>query len=139
VVALAWAASAMGQGVSASEVREDFEKAEVGPVPASLMIIDGGWVVAEAETGGKVLELQSEPVVDGVVLVGPSMKEGAVVSAKIKAGKSRRADGRWVVWRFRREMPSGAGAENFGVGEWGGGGGRRSGLCRMEGGCLVAV
>ena len=97
VVALAWAASAMGQGVSASEVREDFEKAEVGPVPASLMIIDGGWVVAEAETGGKVLELQSEPVVDGVVLVGPSMKEAAVVSAKIKAGKSRRAHPRMGV------------------------------------------
>ena len=71
LVALACAASAVGQARGVGGVREDFEKAEVGPLPASLMIIDGGWVVAEAETGGKVLELQSEPVVDGVVLVGP--------------------------------------------------------------------
>ena len=97
LVALACAASAVGQAEGAGGVREDFEKAEVGPLPASLMIIDGGWVVAEAETGGKVLELQSEPVVDGVVLVGPSMKEAAVVSAKIKAGKSRRAHPRMGV------------------------------------------
>ena len=59
-----------GLGGGGGGVREDFEKAEVGPLPASLMIIDGGWVVAEAETGGKVLELQSEPVVDGVVWWG---------------------------------------------------------------------
>lgn len=54
------------------------------------MVIEGGWGIVE-EAGNKVLELQAEPVVEAAILVGPSIKDGGTIRAKIKAAKSRRA------------------------------------------------
>jgi len=81
---------------AAAEVTEDFESLAAGAVPSSLMVIEGGWGIVE-EAGNKVLELHSEPVVDGAILIGPSLQQAGVVSAKIRAGKSRRAHPRMGV------------------------------------------
>ena len=54
------------------------------------MVIEGGRGIGE-EAGNRVLELQAEPVVEAAILVGPSIKDGGTIRAKIKAAKSRRA------------------------------------------------
>ncbi|MFN0125526.1 MAG: hypothetical protein ACKV19_02440 [Verrucomicrobiales bacterium] len=79
---------------------EDFEKWESGPVPEALMVIEGEWAVVAETPQNKVLELRAEPVVDGIVLVGPSLKESAAVRAHIKGAKSRRAFPRLGVGLF---------------------------------------
>jgi len=88
VVLLALAAAASAQ--DAAPATEDFEKLAAGPPPDTLMVIEGAWGLVE-EAGNTVLELQSEPVVDAAILIGPSLKEAATVRAKMKAAKSRRA------------------------------------------------
>jgi hypothetical protein len=92
VLALAVAAPAQ----DTSKTTENFDALPAGPPPDALMVIEGGWGIVE-EAGGKVLELQSEPVVDAAILVGPSLKEGAAILAKIRAAKSRRAHPRMGV------------------------------------------
>ncbi len=74
----------------------DFEKLAVGEVPAEFMVIDGAWTIGD-DGGNKVAQLQSEPVADGALLVGASIKGSGTVSAKVKAGKSRRAFPRFGV------------------------------------------
>ena len=86
VLALAVAAPAQ----DASRTTENFDRLAAGPPPDALMVIEGGWGIVE-EAGTKVLELHAEPVVDAAILIGPSLREGAAIVAKIKAAKSRRA------------------------------------------------
>lgn len=83
----------------ASKATENFDSLPAGPPPDALMIIEGGWSILD-EAGTKVLELQSEPVVDAAILIGPSLKEGAAIVAKIKAAKSRRSHPRMGVGLF---------------------------------------
>lgn len=81
-------------------VVEDFEEWEAGPVPEALMVIEGEWGVVAESPKNKVLELRAEPVVDGIVLVGPSLKESGAVRAHIRGAKSRRAFPRLGVGLF---------------------------------------
>jgi len=97
LLALAQAAAAQDAATAGTATStEDFEKLPAGPLPDALMVIEGEWGIVE-DAGNKVLELRSEPVLDGAVLIGPSLKEAAGVSARIKAGKSRRAHPRMGV------------------------------------------
>lgn len=78
---------------------ESFSGLEVGPPPDKLMVVEGSWGVVE-EDGDKRLELQSEPVVDAAILIGPSMKGEGAVRVKIRAAKGRRAQPRFGVGLF---------------------------------------
>jgi hypothetical protein len=73
-----------------AETTEDFQKREPGALPDELM------------------QQQAEPLDDGVVLLGKSLKNGGVVKAKIKASSKRRSAPRMGVgiggtsgYRFR--------------------------------------
>jgi hypothetical protein len=71
--------------------KNDFESAEVGKVPPEMMIIDGGFAVAE-EGGNKFLELPGAPLDTFGLLFGPTEKENRTVSARIfGTSKGRRA------------------------------------------------
>lgn len=76
--------------------RFDFEALGEGPVPADLMVVDGEFRVT-SDGDNKVLELLPTPLVDGTVLLGPSMKGGGTVRAKVRAERSRRAFPRFGV------------------------------------------
>ncbi len=76
-----------------------FDDAPAGPVPDALMAVEGEFHVVE-DGANKVLELAAEPVVDGLLVLGPSMKDAGTVSARLKAGKSRRAFPRLGVGLF---------------------------------------
>ncbi len=81
------AASAFGQEAT---YKNDFEKATVGETPKEMMVLDGGFVVAE-EGGNKFLELPGAPLDSFGLLFGPTEKENRTVSARIfGTGKGRR-------------------------------------------------
>ncbi len=89
--------AATAQAQDAGAATEDFEKLEPGPVPESFMVVEGEWAVEAVSDQNKVLELRAEPVVDGVVLVGPSLRQAATVRAKVFAAKGRRSFPRFGV------------------------------------------
>ena len=60
----------------------NFEKAEVGKVPADFLVLDGSFEVRE-EGGNKFLELPGAPLDTFGVLFGPTEKDGLAVSARI--------------------------------------------------------
>ena len=71
--------------------KNDFQSAEVGKVPADMMVIDGGFTVGE-EAGNKFLELPGAPLDTFGVLFGPTAKEDRTVSARVYGTtKGRRA------------------------------------------------
>jgi hypothetical protein len=71
--------------------KNDFQSAEVGKVPADMMVIDGGFTVGE-EAGNKFLELPGAPLDTFGVLFGSTAKEDRTVSARIfGTTKGRRA------------------------------------------------
>ena len=74
----------------------DFEKLAEGEVPGEFMAVEGNWAIAE-DAGNKVAQLQPEPVADAALLLGASLKGAGTVSARVKAGKSRRAFPRFGV------------------------------------------
>jgi hypothetical protein len=81
------AASAVAQEAT---YKNDFEKATVGETPKEVMVLDGGFVVAE-EGGNKFLELPGAPLDSFGLLFGPTEKENRTVSARIfGTGKGRR-------------------------------------------------
>jgi hypothetical protein len=61
---------------------QNFEKAEVGAVPAEMLVLDGAFAVRE-DSGGRVLELPGAPLDTFGVLFGPTEKEGMRVGARI--------------------------------------------------------
>jgi len=68
----------------------NFEKAEVGKVPADFLVLEGGFVVKE-EGGNKFLELPGAPLDTFAVQFGPTESSGIAVSARINGtGKGRR-------------------------------------------------
>ena len=93
--------------LAAEVVKQDFQKLEVGALPDELMVIEGAFeIVADGEN--KVLQLGVEPMTEGGVLVGKSLKNGGTVKAKIKASSKRRSFPRIAVglggtsgYRFR--------------------------------------
>ena len=60
------------------------------------MVIEGGFKISD-DGGNKVLELEAEPVADGAMLFGQSIKGAGTITARIKAGKGRRAFPRFGV------------------------------------------
>lgn len=68
----------------------DFEQAKVGAVPDEMMVLEGGFAVAEV-SGNKVLELPGSPLETYGVLFGPAETAGIAVQARIQGtGKGRR-------------------------------------------------
>ncbi len=81
---------------AAEELKEDFQKLTVGPVPDAIMVVDGEFSIVE-EAGNKVLQIGTEPLTEGAVLLGKSIKNGGTVKAKIKASSKRRSFPRFGV------------------------------------------
>jgi hypothetical protein len=79
-----------GAITAAEPVEINFENLPAGPLPGEFMSVEGEFRVVAVE-GKRVLELQAEPIVDGAVLLGPSVKAAASIAARVKADKSRRA------------------------------------------------
>jgi len=70
--------------------QQDFEKAEVGKVPADFLVLDGGFVVKEGH-GNKFLELPGAPLETFAVQFGPAETDNLSVSAFINgSAKGRR-------------------------------------------------
>lgn len=68
----------------------NFEQVEVGPVPDTFMVLDGGFEV-KAEGGNKFIELPGAPLESFGILFGPTEKENVAVSARINGtNKGRR-------------------------------------------------
>src|SRR6058998_3683593 len=68
----------------------NFEKAEMKKVPEDMMVMDGGFAVAE-EGGNRFLELPGAPLDTFGVLFGPTETNGLAVSARIHGtSKGRR-------------------------------------------------
>src|SRR5437870_5614240 len=81
-----------GASLSAAEVlyQNNFEKEEVGKVPADFLVLDGGFAVKE-EAGNKFLELPGAPLDSFAVQFGPTESSNIMVSARIYAtAKGRR-------------------------------------------------
>src|ERR1043166_7650735 len=67
--------------------QNDFQSAEVGKVPAEFLVLDGGFMVKEAE-GNKFLELPGSPLENFAVQFGPAQVLEIAVSARIN-GKAQ--------------------------------------------------
>jgi hypothetical protein len=77
-------------------IKQDFQSLEVGKVPDELMVVEGGFeIVAEGEN--KMLQIGVEPLTEGGVLIGKSLKTGGTIKAKIRASSKRRSFPRFAV------------------------------------------
>lgn len=95
---------------------QDFETAALGEAPDGVMEIEGTFTVVEEE-GKKFLRVGIEPLAENGIVLGPSMKAGGTVEAKIRAFKKRRSYPRFGVglhgisgYRLR-VVPSGSAIE----------------------------
>ncbi|MGI9242260.1 MAG: hypothetical protein ACR2RV_15790 [Verrucomicrobiales bacterium] len=79
-----------------SVFEQDFETVEVGEAPDDVMEIDGTFTVFE-EDGNKFLRVGIEPLAENGIILGPSMKAGGSVQAKIRSFKKRRSFPRFSV------------------------------------------
>lgn len=79
---VALAALALTAAAQDAVYKNDFQSAEVGKVPAEIMVHDGDFKVAE-DAGNKFLELPGAPLETFTVLFGPSAKEDRTVSARV--------------------------------------------------------
>jgi hypothetical protein len=83
--------SAQDQPKSGVLYQNDFEKAEVQKVPDDMMVMEGGFAVAE-ESGNKFLELPEAPLETFGVLFGPTETNGVSVTARVfGTAKGRRS------------------------------------------------
>ena len=73
-----------------TEFSENFEKVEVGEAPDKVMEIEGTFAVVE-EDGKKFLRVGAEPLAENGLVLGPSMKAGGMIEAKIRSFKKRRS------------------------------------------------
>ena len=69
----------------------DFQKAEAGALPEGIMEIDGVFKVEKEGDDQKYLVMSKEPLSENAVLLGPSLKSGASLYAKIRSYKKRRS------------------------------------------------
>ena len=53
-----------------------------GKLPDEFMVVEGEFKIAD-DGGNKVLELQADPIADGAVLFGQSLKGAGTISARI--------------------------------------------------------
>jgi hypothetical protein len=69
--------------------KADFNALELGKLPSDMMVVDGEFEI-KVEGSGKALAMKAEPLTDGTVLVGKSVKHGGSITAKIKASSVKR-------------------------------------------------
>ena len=74
----------------------DLTEVELGAEPDGLFVVDGEFVAAEG-AGGKVLELNAEPLAEGLVLLGDSLRGGGAIRARVEAAKRGRSYPRFGV------------------------------------------
>jgi hypothetical protein len=79
-----WGMLLTGQLCAADSVlyENNFEKAEVGKVPADFLVLDGGFAVKD-EAGNKVLELPGAPLDSFAAQFGPAGNADGEVTARI--------------------------------------------------------
>ena len=75
---------------------EDFDKVEVGGEPEEVMQIEGEFTVVE-EDGKKFLRVGAAPLAENGIVLGPSMKGGGAIEAKIRSFKTRRSYPRFAI------------------------------------------
>lgn len=75
---------------------EDFEKVPVGEAPEGVMEIEGTFTVVE-EDGEKFLRVGISPLAENGIVLGPSMKGGGSIEARIRSFKKRRSYPRFGV------------------------------------------
>jgi hypothetical protein len=75
----------------------DFQSAVIGKLPDDIMEIDGIFKVARGEGVTRYLEMQAEPLAENAVLLGPSVKGQASVTAKIRSFRKRRSYPRFAL------------------------------------------
>jgi hypothetical protein len=69
--------------------RENFQKVEIGEVPAEFLVLEGAFAVREME-GNRVLELPGEPLSTFGFLFGPSEKDGIAVRGRFHGTRKGR-------------------------------------------------
>ena len=74
----------------------DLAEAGEGVEPDGLFVVDGEFVTAGSESG-KVLELKAEPLAEGLVLLGGSLRSGGTIRAQVEAAKRGRSYPRFGV------------------------------------------
>ena len=77
-------------------VKEDFSSLTEGTLPDEIMVIEGAFTIV-TEGGNKMLQLGIEPLTEGGVLLGKSLKRGGTVKAKVRASSKRRSFPRFSV------------------------------------------
>lgn len=82
-------ACCLGTALHAAVYENDFESAELGEVPAEMLVMDGGFAVREFEQG-RVLELPGSPLETFGVLFGGSARAGVVVQARVHSTRKGR-------------------------------------------------
>jgi len=88
-------AALQAQTPAAEPVKDDFESYEVGKEP-DLFILEGDFTV-ETDGTNKVLQMKALPLVDGVVQLGASLKDGGEIQARFKAAQAGRSYPRFGV------------------------------------------
>ena len=79
-----------------AEFVESFDQVEIGEAPEKVMEIEGTFTVVEEE-GKKFLRVGIEPLAENGIIMGPSMKGGGSIEAKIRSFKKRRSYPRFGV------------------------------------------
>ena len=82
---------------SVSPYENDFQSAEPGLLPEGIMEIDGVFKVTKGEGDKQFLVMENEPLSENAVILGPSLKGAASVSAKIRSFRKRRSYPRFAV------------------------------------------
>ena len=75
----------------------DFQEAESGSLPEGIMEIYGVFKVEKEGDDQKYLVMSKEPLSENAVLLGPSLRGGATVGAKIRSFKKRRSYPRFAI------------------------------------------
>lgn len=83
-------APAAPKAESPEVVNEDFSKLAAGKLPDELMVVEGEFEIVE-DGGNKILTMKPEPLAEGGVLLGKSLKAGGTMKAKIKATNRKRS------------------------------------------------
>jgi hypothetical protein len=91
------AISGQGKLPARAPYSNDFQSAAIGNLPDDIMEIDGIFKVVKGEEGVKYLEMQAEPLAENAVILGPSVKGAASVTAKIRSFRKRRSYPRFAI------------------------------------------
>jgi hypothetical protein len=86
---LAWVCIAFPAMAAEPLYQQDFESADAGSVPDSLMVIDGNFAVTAAD-GKKSLELPGAPLDTFGALFGPGRADNTEVAARVLATRTGR-------------------------------------------------